>query len=102
MQTRLKPQRPAREVDDARRQRTLTLSMRVSLTVGVGMLVLKFSAYVISDSAAILSDVSESVVHQIAVGFAAFSLWLSRRPTNRRYQYGYDRIEFLSAGFEGL
>ena len=56
------------------------LAMRWSLVVGFGMLVGKVSAYVITGSAAILSDAAESVIHVIAVGFAAFSLRLSARP----------------------
>jgi cation diffusion facilitator family transporter len=52
-------------------------------------------------SAAILSDALESVIHNAAVVFAAFSLWLSRRPANARFHYGYERITFFSAGFEG-
>ena len=44
------------------------------------MLALKSGAYVITGSAAILSDAAESVVHVIAVGFAAYSLKLSHRP----------------------
>lgn len=61
----------------------------------------KCLAWWVTGSAAILSDALESVVHVVAVGFAAFSLWLSTRPANRRFHYGYERISFFSAGFEG-
>jgi len=67
----------------------------------VAMMVGKVAAYVLTGSAAILSDAAESVVHVIAVGFAVFSLWLSSRPANSKYLYGYERITFFSAGFEG-
>lgn len=76
-------------------------AMRLSLVTGVFMLVAKVGAYVYTGSAAILSDAAESVVHVVAVAFAAFSLWLASRPANRRYQYGYERVSFFSAGFEG-
>ena len=52
-------------------------------------------------SAAILSDFAESVVHVIAVAFAAFSLRLSIKPPAPTLLYGYERIAFFSAGFEG-
>jgi cation diffusion facilitator family transporter len=52
-------------------------------------------------SAAIFSDAAESVIHVIAVGFAAFSLRLSTRPASSQFLYGYERITFFSAGFEG-
>jgi cation diffusion facilitator family transporter len=77
------------------------LAMRLSLILGVLMLVGKVTAYVLTGSMAILSDAAESVVHVIAVGFAAYALWLSTRPANQRFLYGYERITFFSAGFEG-
>lgn len=65
------------------------------------MLFLKTYAYAITGSAAILSDAAESVVHVFAVGFAAYSMWLSHKPADRDHTYGHDRIAFFSAGFEG-
>jgi len=76
-------------------------AMRLSLVVGLFMLVGKWYAYSITGSAAILSDAAESVVHVIAVGFAAFSLWLSRRPPDESHPYGHEKISFFSAGIEG-
>ena len=52
-------------------------------------------------SAAILSDAAESVIHVVAVAFAAFSLRLSTKPAKPSFLYGYERITFFSAGFEG-
>lgn len=75
--------------------------MRLSLLVGLAMLVGKWYAYSITGSAAILSDAAESVVHVIAVGFATFSLWLSRRPADVSHPYGHEKISFFSAGIEG-
>lgn len=75
--------------------------MRLSLAVGVLMLVGKGVAYAITGSAAILSDAAESVIHVVAVAFAAFALSLSTRPANQRFRYGYERIAFFSAGVEG-
>jgi len=40
-------------------------------------------------------------VHVIAVAFAAFSLRLSTKPARPTFLYGYERIAFFSAGFEG-
>jgi cation diffusion facilitator family transporter len=75
--------------------------MRLSLVVGGAMLVGKVGAYLITGSAAILSDAAESVIHVVAVAFAAFSLNLSTRPADRHFRYGYERIAFFSAGVEG-
>jgi len=82
-------------------RRAAQLAMRMSLAVGVLMLVGKTTAYFMTGSAAILSDFAESVVHVVAVAFAAFSLRLSTRPAAPNFLYGYERITFFSAGFEG-
>ncbi|MGH9719288.1 MAG: cation diffusion facilitator family transporter [Bryobacteraceae bacterium] len=75
--------------------------MNLSLAAAVVMLVGKISAWLYTGSAAILADAAESVVHLLAVGFAAFSFRLSHRPADPRFLYGYERISFFSAGFEG-
>lgn len=75
--------------------------MLLSLLFGVAMLLGKGIAYFSTGSAAILSDAAESVIHLFAVIFAAFSLWLSSKPANPRFTFGYERISFFSAGFEG-
>jgi len=90
--------RPESADGDFRQQQT---AMRLSLAVGVLMLIGKWYAYRITDSAAILSDAAESVVHVAAVAFAAFSLGLSRRPADPSHPYGHDKISFFSAGVEG-
>ncbi len=81
--------------------RDARFAMRISLIVGVLMLAAKVSAYLLTGSSAIFSDAAESVVHVVAVGFAVFSLWLSTRPADPKFHYGYERITFFSAGFEG-
>jgi cation diffusion facilitator family transporter len=75
--------------------------MRLSVAAGVLMLIGKMAAWWITGSAAILSDAVESVVHVVAVGFAAFSLRLSYLPADSKHPYGFERITFFSAGFEG-
>ncbi|MCC5833053.1 MAG: cation transporter [Chlamydiales bacterium] len=76
-------------------------AMRLSLAIGFFMLGIKSYAYFLTGSAAILSDAAESVVHVFAVGFAAYSMWLSHKPADEDHTYGHDRITFFSAGFEG-
>jgi len=78
-----------------------SFAIRLSLIFGLLMLAGKCGAYLATGSAAIFSDAAESVVHIVAVGFAAFSLWLSAKPASKQFAYGYERISFFSAGFEG-
>lgn len=87
--------RNERELHDAR------FAMRLSLIVGLAMLIGKTTIYFMTHSAAIFSDAAESVVHVIAVVFAAFSLRLSTKSASPQFLYGYERITFFSAGFEG-
>jgi cation diffusion facilitator family transporter len=89
------PQASERDIRDAR------FAMRLSLIFGFAMLAGKLTAYFITNSAAIFSDAAESVIHVVAVGFASFSLRLSTRPASSQFLYGYERISFFSAGFEG-
>jgi cation diffusion facilitator family transporter len=77
-------------------------AIRLSLAVGILMLVGKTYAYLITGSHAILSDAAESVVHVFAVGFAAFSMWLSHQPADKSHPYGHEKINFFSAGMEGM
>src|ERR1039458_9760442 len=84
-----------------KRMRDAQFAMRLSLVIGVAMLLGKTAAYFMTHSAAIFSDAAESVIHVIAVGFAGFSLRLSTRPASHHFLYGYERITFFSAGFEG-
>lgn len=79
----------------------LNRSIRFSFLVGVVLLLIKMYAYWITNSAAILSDLTESIIHVFAVGFAAYSMWLSGKPADTDHPYGHDRITFFSAGFEG-
>ena len=81
--------------------RDARFALQLSLVVGVLMLAGKTSAFLLTGSSAIFSDAAESVVHVAAVAFAVFSLWLSTRPAVPEFHYGYERITFFSAGFEG-
>lgn len=75
--------------------------MRWSLAIGIAMFLAKGLAYWFTGSAAILSDAAESVVHVVAVSFAAYSLWLSHQPPDRNHLYGHEKMGYFSAGFEG-
>ncbi|MCC6696408.1 MAG: cation transporter [Candidatus Hydrogenedentes bacterium] len=75
--------------------------MTASLATAILMLAGKMFAYVMTGSAAILSDAAESVVHIAATGVAGFSLWYARQSPDRAHPYGHGKIAYFSAGFEG-
>ena len=74
------------------------------IVVGMGVLVLaaKFGAYFYTHSNTILTDALESIINVVAGSFALFSLYLSSKPKDEDHPYGHGKIEFLSAGFEGV
>ncbi|PTY04930.1 cation transporter [Opitutaceae bacterium EW11] len=82
-------------------RKALSWAMNLSLGIGLLMFVMKVGAYLMTGSAAILSDAAESVVHVAAVMFAAYSLRLSYKPADETHLYGHAKISFFSAGFEG-
>lgn len=75
--------------------------MDLSLGVAVVLLLIKVTAAVVTGSSAIYSDAAESVVHLLAVGFAAWALRLAHKPADETHHFGHDKVAFLSSGFEG-
>lgn len=73
----------------------------LSLTVGTILLGLKYLAYEITGSTAVLSDALESIVNVIAALFALGGLVVAGWPADRNHPYGHGKIEFFSAAFEG-
>lgn len=65
------------------------------------MFFMKVGAYLVTGSAAVLSDAMESVVHVLATLMAYISVLYSAKPADRCHPYGHGKIEFFSAGFEG-
>lgn len=75
--------------------------MNLSLATALVLLVAKVTAAVVTGSSAIYSDAAESVVHLLAVAFAAWALRLSHKPADETHHFGHDKVSFLSSGFEG-
>lgn len=61
----------------------------------------KFLAYYLTGSNAILTDALESIINVIAGAFALYSLYYASHPQDRNHPYGHGKMEFISAGFEG-
>lgn len=75
--------------------------MNLSLAAAVVLLGAKVTAAIVTGSSAIYSDAAESVVHLLAVAFAAWALRLAHKPADESHHFGHDKVAFLSAGFEG-
>lgn len=76
-------------------------AIKITFWVGSLLMAIKFIAYWITGSMAILTDALESIINVAAGAFAWFSLKLSMKPRDKEHPYGHGKIEFISAGFEG-
>ncbi|MFN7491026.1 MAG: cation diffusion facilitator family transporter [Chryseotalea sp.] len=75
--------------------------MKLTLIVGGLLMGLKFLAYYLTQSSAILTDAIESIVNVLAGSFALYSLYYAAKPKDEDHPYGHGKIEFLSTGVEG-
>ncbi len=73
----------------------------LSLVVSVVLIVVKFYAWVLTRSQAVLTDALESIINVVASGFALYSIYLASLPKDENHPYGHGKIEYLSVGFEG-
>ncbi|MGJ1318694.1 cation diffusion facilitator family transporter [Sphingobacterium spiritivorum] len=73
----------------------------LSLLTGLVLMLIKFTAYLITDSNAIFTDAAESIVNVVASGFAFYSIYLSARPRDENHPYGHGKVEFFSVFVEG-
>ncbi|MGD8313999.1 MAG: cation diffusion facilitator family transporter [Syntrophobacterales bacterium] len=76
-------------------------AMILAISIGSLLMTVKFIAYFLTDSTAILSDALESIINVVASGFALYSIYVSNRPPDASHPYGHGKIEYFSVGFEG-
>jgi cation diffusion facilitator family transporter len=76
-------------------------TMRTILIIGSALMIVKFAAFFITHSNAILTDALESIINVFAGAFALFSLYYSSQPKDSDHPYGHGKIEYLSSGLEG-
>lgn len=65
------------------------------------MYILKITAWLLTDSVAILSDAMEYTINVIAGFVGLYSLYISAKPRDFDHPYGHGRVEFISAAVEG-
>jgi len=73
-----------------------------AVIVGLVILIIKFSAWMVTGSNAILSDALESIINVLAGSLAFYSIYYASQPKDDNHPYGHGKIEFVSSGFEGL
>ena len=73
-----------------------------SIVVGLLVLGLKFLAYWVTGSVALLSDAMESIIN-VATAIAAFvAIRVAAIPADNNHQYGHHKAELMSAVIEGV
>lgn len=75
--------------------------MLLVLIISTVLMLVKFTAYWLTHSNAILTDAIESIVNVLAGSFALFSIYYASKPKDEDHPYGHGKIEFFSSGFEG-
>jgi cation diffusion facilitator family transporter len=73
-----------------------------SFVVSTLLMIVKFVAYYMTYSSAILTDALESIINVVASGFAFYAIYLASQPKDLNHPYGHGKIEFFSAGLEGV
>lgn len=83
--------------------RTKNLSRFALLSIGAAIItiVMKLTAYWVTNSVGLLSDALESVVNLVTAIVALIALNIAIRPASEDFSYGYSKVEFFSSGFEG-
>lgn len=75
--------------------------IKLALVVGSVLTAIKFTAYFLTHSEAILTDALESIINIVAGLFAWFSIYYASKSKDTDHPYGHGKIEYISAGFEG-
>lgn len=83
------------EKSDFRFQRNITI-------FGIILFLGKLMAWNITNSNAIFSDAMESIVNIVTAFMGLYALRLASKPRDDDHPYGHGKIEFITAGIEGI
>ena len=75
---------------------------RFIVAVSIILFLIKFVAYFLTGSIAILTDALESIVNVVAGLIGLYSLKIAAIPKDEDHPYGHGKAEFISALFEGM
>ena len=82
-------------------ERPRTFYAWLSLATSLVVIVLKFSAYLLTGSVGLLSDAVESVVNIVAALIALSVLTYAAHKPDREHNFGHEKAEYFSSGIEG-
>lgn len=73
-----------------------------SIPVALGVMGLKYVAYLLTGSVALYSDALESIVNVIASMGAWWAISVSYKPADENHPFGHHKAEYISAVVEGV
>lgn len=73
----------------------------LTLLVAVAVLLIKFGAFALTGSLALLSDAAESIVNVVAGIAVLLSVRWAQQPPDYEHPYGHHKAEYLSGALEG-
>lgn len=71
----------------------------VSLVVTLAFVVGEAVAGWVSHSLALMSDAGHNLSDALALGLAAYAVWVARKPATAKHTYGFHRVSILTAQF---
>ena len=74
----------------------------LSIAAAVTTIALKSGAYLLTGSVGLLSDALESLVNLVAAVLALAAIRIASRPADDTHPFGHGKVEYFSAGAEGL
>jgi cation diffusion facilitator family transporter len=73
----------------------------ISLVISIGLLLLKFYAYHVTNSQSVFSDALESIVNVVAGAITFIVILVASKPADDDHPYGHGKVESMAASFEG-
>ncbi|ANS79342.1 Cobalt-zinc-cadmium resistance protein [Serinicoccus hydrothermalis] len=80
----------------------LTRYAWLSIATAIATILLKGTAWWLTDSVGLLSDAAESSVNLVAAVVALVALRVAIKPPDRKHNFGHSKAEYFSAAVEGV
>lgn len=80
----------------------VTLVAFSSIVVTLGVMGIKYAAYLATGSVALFSDALESIVNLVSSIAAFWAIQVSHKPADKDHQFGHHKAEYFSAVLEGV
>ncbi|MBW7453991.1 cation diffusion facilitator family transporter [Paenibacillus sepulcri] len=86
----------------AKEQETSKRTLWITLWITLFFTIVEITGGVLSHSLALLSDSAHMISDVIALGLSMTAIYLSRRPSNSKFTFGYLRFEIIASFLNGL